>query len=93
MLLYLKPCVYGTEPPDIQEYAHKHPDFPHESTADQFFNESQFESYRKLGEWEMEKLLRYALGKSDWEDLPPEIPIDKRGAADGLFSKPKTGTK
>jgi hypothetical protein len=91
ILLYLKPCVYGTEPPDIQEYAHKHPDFPHESTADQFFNESQFESYRKLGEWEMEKLLRYAVGKSDWEDLPPEIPIDKRGDAAGLFSKPETG--
>ena len=24
-------------------------DFPHESTADQFFSESQFESYRALG--------------------------------------------
>jgi len=23
--------------------------FPHESTGDQFFSESQFESYRKLG--------------------------------------------
>jgi hypothetical protein len=26
-----------------------HPDFPHESTADQWFSESQFESYRRLG--------------------------------------------
>jgi hypothetical protein len=30
--------------------------FPHESTADQFFSESQFESYRMLGAYTMEKL-------------------------------------
>jgi hypothetical protein len=30
-------------------YAQRHPSFPHESTADQFFNEAQFESYRHLG--------------------------------------------
>jgi hypothetical protein len=27
----------------------KNPDFPHESTSDQFFNETQFECYRALG--------------------------------------------
>jgi hypothetical protein len=30
-------------------YATEHAVFPHESTADQFFSESQFESYRRLG--------------------------------------------
>ena len=30
-------------------YASLHPEFPHESTGDQFFDESQFESYRALG--------------------------------------------
>jgi hypothetical protein len=30
--------------------------FPHESTSDQFFSESQFESYRMLGAHTMEKL-------------------------------------
>ncbi|MBI3263663.1 MAG: hypothetical protein HYZ58_11015, partial [Acidobacteria bacterium] len=25
------------------------PDFPHETTADQFFDDAQFESYRALG--------------------------------------------
>ena len=30
-------------------YATEHVQFPHESTADQFFSESQFESYRRLG--------------------------------------------
>ncbi|MDF0645461.1 MAG: patatin-like phospholipase family protein [Nitrospira sp.] len=49
LLLYLKPSLTGQEPTDILDYAASHPAFPHESTADQFFDESQFESYRKLG--------------------------------------------
>ena len=49
LLIYLKPSLTGGEPADVLEYASYHPDFPHESTADQFFDESQFESYRKLG--------------------------------------------
>ncbi len=34
---------------DVFHYHREHPDFPHESTADQWFSESQFESYRALG--------------------------------------------
>lgn len=49
VLIYLKPAIYGTEPRDVLQYAKAHPDFPHDSTADQFFSESQFESYRRLG--------------------------------------------
>jgi hypothetical protein len=48
-LIYLKPCFYGSEPVDILNYALAHRAFPHEPTADQFFSESQFESYRQLG--------------------------------------------
>lgn len=53
-LLYLKlsqpqPGTVRTAA-DIEGYAAAHPDFPHESTADQWFDETQFESYRKLGE-------------------------------------------
>jgi hypothetical protein len=33
----------------VTQYYKAHPDFPHESTANQFFNESQFESYVRLG--------------------------------------------
>ena len=33
----------------VRNYASANPDFPHQSTADQFFSESQFESYRALG--------------------------------------------
>jgi len=38
-------------PVDVREYANRRREFPHESTADQWFSESQFESYRRLGEY------------------------------------------
>jgi hypothetical protein len=49
ILLFVKASVTGDEPTDVRRYAALHPEFPHESTADQFFSESQFESYRALG--------------------------------------------
>jgi hypothetical protein len=49
-LLYIKPSLIGNEPADVLTYHKAHPDFPHESTGDQFFDEAQWESYRKLGE-------------------------------------------
>ncbi len=48
-LLYLKSTLTGDEPADVLRYAAGNADFPHQSTADQFFDESQFESYRALG--------------------------------------------
>ncbi|MFO0774753.1 MAG: patatin-like phospholipase family protein [Nitrospiraceae bacterium] len=49
-LVYLKPSLNGTEPSDVREYADHHETFPHEATSDQFFDEPQFEAYRRLGE-------------------------------------------
>jgi hypothetical protein len=48
-ILYIKSTLTGDEPADVQSYARAHTEFPHESTADQWFDESQFESYRRLG--------------------------------------------
>lgn len=48
-LLYLKSSLTGNEDTDVLQYRSTHPEFPHQSTADQWFDESQFESYRKLG--------------------------------------------
>jgi hypothetical protein len=48
-LLYIKASVSGDEAEYINEYRARHPDFPHETTADQFFDEAQFEAYRALG--------------------------------------------
>lgn len=48
-LIYIKPSVYGQEPSDVYNYATANPTFPHESTGDQMYSETQFESYRALG--------------------------------------------
>ncbi|MBF0611612.1 MAG: hypothetical protein G8345_11060 [Magnetococcales bacterium] len=49
-LLYIKSslCQQLCDP-NLIYYSSRHPDFPHESTIDQFFNEEQFEAYRSLG--------------------------------------------
>jgi hypothetical protein len=49
-LLYVKSSITHDESPYLLDYAARHPDFPHQSTADQFFDEVQFEAYRALGE-------------------------------------------
>jgi hypothetical protein len=56
VIVYVKPACYGDEPRDIYEYFKRSETFPHESTADQFFSESQFENYRMLGAHTLEKL-------------------------------------
>jgi hypothetical protein len=48
-LLYFKSCLTGDEPNDVRDYQRQHPEFPQQSTGDQWFDESQFESYRMLG--------------------------------------------
>ena len=49
ILVYLKSSLTGDEPSDLLRYVAQNPEFPHQSTADQWFDESQFESYRALG--------------------------------------------
>jgi len=48
-LIYIKPVVLEKDPPDVTQYQAANHAFPHESTGDQWFNESQTESYRMLG--------------------------------------------
>ncbi|GAC1629333.1 MAG: hypothetical protein NVS9B10_20390 [Nevskia sp.] len=50
LIVYLKPTLTVDDPVDVREYRSKHPDFPQQSTLNQFFDEAQWESYRKLGE-------------------------------------------
>ncbi len=49
-ILYIKASLTGDEPPDLLNYRRQHENFPHDTTLNQFFTESQFESYRRLGE-------------------------------------------
>lgn len=48
-LLYIKSSLTGDENDYIVDYKRRNPSFPHETTADQFFTEEQFEVYRALG--------------------------------------------
>ncbi len=51
VIVYIKPAYHGTseiEGAGVRSYAMAHEKFPHEPTADQWFSESQFESYRSL---------------------------------------------
>jgi Patatin-like phospholipase len=71
VLVYVKPGYHGSEPADIRAYAAAHPEFPHESTADQWFSESQMESYRALGSHIIGKICR-----GDGETPEPSEPLD-----------------
>ena len=49
-LLYIKPAVRGDEDAaDVIAYQRANPDFPAQTTGDQWFDESQLEAYRRLG--------------------------------------------
>jgi hypothetical protein len=61
VIVYLKPIFYGDESRDIYHYAMTHETFPHESTVDQWFSESQFESYRKLGSYVVDTICQNPL--------------------------------
>ena len=58
-LLYFKPTLTGDEPPDVLQYRSRNPAFPHESTGDQFYDEAQWESYRRLGQHAGNVVLRF----------------------------------
>jgi hypothetical protein len=50
-LLYIKPWLPAGAPIELTAFKRIKPDFPHDTTANQFFTESDFESYRALGEY------------------------------------------
>jgi hypothetical protein len=62
-IIYFKASLTGNEPADVRNYKKEHALFPHDSTADQWFSESQFESYRELGYHEVFSSIR---------GIPPE---------------------
>jgi hypothetical protein len=67
VLVYLKPALCGGEPVDVVNYSRRSAAFPHESTTNQCFTESQFESYRALGLFATERMCQ-ALGSGATED-------------------------
>jgi hypothetical protein len=64
-IIFLKPRILPTSAIDIRHYHAKHPTFPQETTTDQFFDEAQWESYRRLGR---EVAMRVFLGPDESRD-------------------------
>jgi len=87
VLLYVKPAIVGNENADLLNYRKLHPDYPHESIADQWFDEAQFESYRALGDHIVDCALREAAratvgahGEQDIEALCAQL-LQRHGPA------------
>lgn len=59
IIIYLKPTLTGDEPYDVQQYRSRNHSFPHESTGEQFYDEAQWESYRRLGQHCIETAFRF----------------------------------
>ncbi len=65
LMLYMKLSLTGNESELIKRYRIIHPDFPNQTTLDQFFDEEQFEAYRQLGVHVAEGLFSPALMNGD----------------------------
>jgi hypothetical protein len=57
LLVVIKPRVTEDASLDLAQYQRGHADFPQESTANQFFGDQQWESYRHLGQSSADRLL------------------------------------
>jgi hypothetical protein len=71
LLLYVKLSATGNEEELIKRYRLNNPDFPHQSTLDQFFDEEQFEAYRQLGAHVMDGLFSKGITSNT---TPADIP-------------------
>lgn len=88
-LIYIKPAFYRDEPTDVLNYGLHNREFPHETTADQFFDESQFESYRMLGLHIIEEIFKDENGAP----YPPPPDIEQGLTVEEFQAQVKTYLK
>lgn len=86
-LVYIKPVLLGNEPPDVGSYGRLHPAFPHQNTAEQWFDESQTESYRMLGLQSINDLARAGPGGTLGDLAQTVDPGPIRAAPDHLAAR------
>jgi hypothetical protein len=53
-ILYIKSTLSAGLPADLVNYRKQCTSFPHDTTLDQWFTESKFESYRRLGHFSIQ---------------------------------------
>jgi len=89
VLLLFKPAIAGDEPGDVLQYKARNDSFPHESTGDQFYDEKQWESYRRLGLHTAHVAFQFmddrdapdaiasdvfSSARAEWRPTPPTLP-------------------
>jgi hypothetical protein len=74
IIVYMKTSLVGDEPPDLMTYKLKHPVFPQDSTANQWFLETQFEAYRRLGHHVAMTTMLPAMSPDKVKLAPPAVP-------------------
>jgi hypothetical protein len=50
LIIYLRPTLVASDPVDVLGYSAVNPDFPDDTTANQWLDEAHFENYRDLGQ-------------------------------------------
>lgn len=77
VILYIKPSFLGGRITNagVRNYATANADFPHQSTGNQWFSESQLESYRALGFEMMDSVLNEIAKQGNYPNTPklPDI--------------------
>lgn len=88
-LILLKASITGDENVAVAQYRSLHPTFPHESTANQFFSEDQFESYRRLGQHILRTSFRIAKPGDHLVELSERLAdtVVPSGCASEIFLK------
>jgi hypothetical protein len=94
-IVYIKTSLTGDEPGDVLQYSLKHSLFPHQKTIDQYFDESQFESYRALGHHTSMVILKQASQASfkKASQTPPEENSQKQPSKKGADQPDKPPTQ
>lgn len=95
-MVIVKPRLPVELPVDLANYALNETKFPQQSTLDQFYDESQWESMRKLGRLQGEQLASALLALPGWKDLKDIPPLQITGAtwsltAEDSSSDPESG--
>ncbi|WP_394787870.1 patatin-like phospholipase family protein [Rhodoferax sp.] len=80
LLLWVKPRLTAAASLDLRQYQATHPAFPQEPTADQFFDDQQWESYRELGQHAGQSVLQGG-------DLAALVRALGQGATPALFNR------
>ena len=89
IIVYVKSTLTRFLPGDLYGYKKRNPDFPHQTTLDQFFDEDQFEAYRELGYRLAAQLFRDVEAHCA-QDLPLPPGLDTVATTLGFYPRSKS---